>query len=225
MFGKLPVKRDFIAVNMPRSFLLVWEQWLQGGMSASKIALGHDWLPAYLSAPLWRFWLGPEICGLPVAGAFMSSMDGVGRHFPLTIFDCGEPDDLLAQPSDSANAVWYERIEDFLLSALEPETVYDNLLAGLEQLPRSNKTPAIAANSSIVELYRAKVCRSAHPEEQVEAFLAIQVERDRQKLNQQSVWWTIGGENYAPACIVADGLPDPNILTQMLTGKFQAEAT
>ena len=49
LYGKLPVKRDFVAVNTPRDFLLLWEEWLQGGVSASKISLGHDWLRAYLA--------------------------------------------------------------------------------------------------------------------------------------------------------------------------------
>ena len=92
LFGKLTAKRDFIAVCAPRDFLNVWEPWMQGGVSASRDTLGQEWRGAFLSAPIWRFWLGAEICGTTVLGAFMSSLDGMGRYYPLTLFACAEAD-------------------------------------------------------------------------------------------------------------------------------------
>ena len=65
LFGKLPTKRDFIAHQAPREFLDVWEPWMQGGISASRHELGDDWQQAFLTAPIWRFWLGAELCGAP----------------------------------------------------------------------------------------------------------------------------------------------------------------
>jgi type VI secretion system ImpM family protein len=51
LFGKLPAKRDFIAVSAPRSLLDVWEPWMQSGLSASRELLKGNWQQAYLSAP------------------------------------------------------------------------------------------------------------------------------------------------------------------------------
>ena len=61
LFGKLPARRDFIAVKAPREFLAAWEPWLQSAISSSRNELGKDWQPAFLTAPIWRFWLGEEI--------------------------------------------------------------------------------------------------------------------------------------------------------------------
>ncbi len=32
LYGKLPTKRDFIAMGAPRDFLNTWEPWLQEGV-------------------------------------------------------------------------------------------------------------------------------------------------------------------------------------------------
>ena len=48
--------------------------------------LGQAWAEAYNRAPIWRFWLGSDFCGEATIGAFMPSVDGVGRPFPLTVF-------------------------------------------------------------------------------------------------------------------------------------------
>ncbi len=134
LFGKLIAKRDFIAVNIPREVLLGWEAWMQSSIAASKHDLGQAWLKAYLEAPLWRFWLGEGICGVQVMGVFMSSMDGVGRHFPLTVFTFAGPGQGFAVPADGADPSWYEEAEDFLLSTLDAGEDYDLVLAGLAGL-------------------------------------------------------------------------------------------
>src|SRR5262249_28369685 len=91
LFGKLAAKRDFIAVAAPRAFLDAWEPWMQSSVSASQHSLGRAWHGAFLAAPIWRFWLGADICGTTVLGAFMSSLDGMGRYYPLTLFACADP--------------------------------------------------------------------------------------------------------------------------------------
>jgi len=225
LFGKLPSKRDFIAVNVPREFLSIWEVWLQGGVSASKIALGAQWLPAYLSAPLWRFWLGADICGMPVTGVFMSSVDGVGRHFPLTVFACADTSDAFLLPSDEGAGAWYESAEDFLLGMLEPGAAYDASLAALEALPLPARRPAPAADATVVRLFGASVVRSADVAEIVRGVEQLEAEGQRCQHLRQSVWWTIGGQDFAPAMVLAQGLPDPHILGAMLNGTFQAPET
>ena len=37
LYGKLPMKRDFISVSTPQAFLEQWEPWIQGGVAASRI--------------------------------------------------------------------------------------------------------------------------------------------------------------------------------------------
>ena len=40
LYGKLPAKRDYVAIGTPREFLAAWEPWLQGGVSTSRMSLG-----------------------------------------------------------------------------------------------------------------------------------------------------------------------------------------
>jgi type VI secretion system protein ImpM len=97
VFGKLPSKRDFVAVRAPRRFLNVWENWVQAGLASSREQLGTGWQEAYLNAPIWRFWLGAEIGGAATVGALMPSVDGIGRYFPLTVF-AAAPDGMIIDP-------------------------------------------------------------------------------------------------------------------------------
>src|SRR5262245_11063690 len=43
VFGKLPQKRDFVALNIPRAVLEPFETWLQSAVAASRNELKDDW--------------------------------------------------------------------------------------------------------------------------------------------------------------------------------------
>jgi type VI secretion system protein ImpM len=152
LFGKLSAKRDFISVNMPREVLLPWEQWLQSSIAASKNDLQAAWLNYYLQAPLWRFLLGEDICGIPVQGVFMPSLDGVGRHFPLTVFTFASAGLAFEAPSEAADQGWYEIAEDFLLATIDAGDDYDLVLQRLALLPEG----------TAAERAPAAECRTLH---------------------------------------------------------------
>src|SRR5579871_4576948 len=133
LFGKLPARRDFIAIGAPREFLNAWEPWLQSAISSSRHELGKDWQSAFLAAPIWRFWLGADICGRSVIGAFMSSLDGVGRYFPLTLFACADDDAAIPPPELNAQDDWFNVAEEFLLSTLEPGANFEDITARLAE--------------------------------------------------------------------------------------------
>jgi type VI secretion system protein ImpM len=135
LYGKVPAKRDFIAVRAPREFLNAWEPWLQAAISASRTTLGNDWQPAFLTAPIWRFWLGADICGRSVIGAFMSSLDGVGRYFPLTLFACADEDAAIPPPEYGAQDGWFDKVETFLMSTLDQGAQFETMTAQLGALP------------------------------------------------------------------------------------------
>ena len=135
LYGKVPAKRDFIALGAPREFLNTWESWLQAAISASRTTLGNDWQPAFLTAPIWRFWLGGDICGRSVIGAFMSSLDGVGRYFPLTLFACADDGAAIPPPEYGAQDGWFDRVESFLMSTLDHDAQFETMTAELAALP------------------------------------------------------------------------------------------
>ena len=159
LFGKLPAKRDFIALNAPSAFLAIYEKWLQGGLTASRLELGPRWQGAYLNAPIWRFWLGSAHAGQTVAGAFMPSVDGVGRYFPLTVFAATGA--TIPPPELDPQDGWFAAIEDFLLRALEPEASFEAVAQRLDALPLPNDQHLAAPPADMVRLSDGSIASAA----------------------------------------------------------------
>jgi type VI secretion system protein ImpM len=85
-FGKIPARGDFLRLGLPRDFTDGWDAWISLMLTTSRDTLGQNWLAIWLEAPIWRFALAPGVCGAGAAiGAWMPSVDRVGRYFPLTI--------------------------------------------------------------------------------------------------------------------------------------------
>ena len=132
VFGKLPARRDYVQHGVDRRLMQVFDPWLQACMAESKCNLGQRWLDAWLCAPIWRFWLGRRIAGVPVLGAMMPSVDGVGRYFPLCVLGAYED---LCRPHEDEQVPWFGKVESLMLNALAEGGTYEGLLAGLESLP------------------------------------------------------------------------------------------
>ncbi len=151
LFGKLPAKRDFIGMNASRRFLEAWEPWLQAGVAMSKQMLGDAWIETYNRAPIWRYWLGADFCGEAMIGAFMPSVDGVGRSFPLAIF-VGEGDASLAPPELEPNDAWFEAAEAILLEALEPGATLERIAEKVAGLPAPALEPRTTKDGGFEQL-------------------------------------------------------------------------
>ncbi|MCK2056103.1 type VI secretion system-associated protein TagF [Methylobacterium sp. 37f] len=217
LFGKLPAKRDFVAPNAPRDFLSLWEPWVQGGVAASRLALGENWQAAFLQAPIWRFWLGRELCGGIVLGAMMPSVDGIGRYFPLTLFARAEQGETILSPDLDPQEAWLDGIEEILLSALSPETSLDHLLAALSALGG----PATGAPTPPMEVVPLSPAgwATALPEGDVRAGLDRLCRADPGRAAAgSSIWWTLGGGGVAPRALAVPGLPAASLFATLLTG-------
>jgi type VI secretion system protein ImpM len=220
LYGKLPAKRDFVAANVSRRLLEVWEPWLQASVATSRQMLGEGWQNAYNSAPIWRFWLGAGFCGEAVLGAFMASIDGVGRHFPLTVF-ATEGDEALLPPERNPNDAWCEAAEAILLGALNHDSDYEGVAGAISTMsPPATVTRRSDAAGITLLKDGAVVVRDFGGEVAV-AFRAARRFAHRQAFAHQSFWWTIGGEGFSPAAISAMGLPAPTRFASMLTGSFK----
>ena len=221
LYGKLPSKRDFIAITTPREFLAVWEPWLQGGISASRMKLGAGWQEAFLRAPIWRFWLGAELCGGPVLGAIMPSVDGVGRYFPLTIFARADHGDDLPPPEIETYDAWLASAEDLLLSALSEETRFEALTAALEAFAGPSAPAAPPPSTEGLVRFRDGTVIGNVSSAQFGTVLADLRRLDHARLyGTATFWWTLGGEGFSPQVIVGRRMPDPYLYTGMLTGRF-----
>ncbi|EXJ10934.1 MULTISPECIES: type VI secretion system-associated protein TagF [Nitrincola] len=85
IYGKLPAHRDYVLLNLPESVEATLYDWLGPLLSEAQATLGYEaWLSAYLNA---------SPCGYAIAfqrpepmmyiGVMTSSVDAVGRYFPL----------------------------------------------------------------------------------------------------------------------------------------------
>jgi len=222
LYGKLPTKRDFVALGAPRDFLNAWEPWLQGGVSASQATLGERWQKAFLRAPIWRFWLGADLCGASTIGAFMPSLDKVGRYFPLTLFACADRGATIPPPEIDAQDTWFKSVEDFLISTLDPETTFETAVNNLGQLamPVQIELPRKSAADVLVH-HAATAVDQDDAKPFVELFGSLR-QADHEKIySGTTCWWTVGGEEFSPAAFCAKRMPDPFLFAAMLTGQFE----
>jgi len=218
LFGKIGAKRDFIAIATPRSFLEAWEPWLQAALSASRHQLGKDWQQAFLTAPVWRFWLGAAICGTTAVGAIMPSLDGVGRYYPLTLHAVADEGAALPPPDVDPQDEWFGQAEAFLLSTLDRVATFADISDALDRLG-APRLQAMVEGSPIISLgLHANAMTAA-----VEAFadaLSSLCAANPQIYAAASFWWTSGGEGFPPVALCCRGLPDPFHYSKMLTGEF-----
>jgi type VI secretion system protein ImpM len=224
LYGKLPSKRDFVALVAPRAFLGVWEPWMQSSVAASRQSLGQEWQQAFLTAPIWRFWLGAGLCGAPVAGAFMPSLDGVGRYFPLTVFACADEQADIPPPELNPQEDWFAAIEDFLLSTLEQETSFEAVTGALDALTApSDRLASPPADEPMVRT-KGVLAMPAGERPFSDLFASMRVADHADVYAAATFWWTIGGEGFAPLAIGAKGMPDPFLFADMLAGRLATES-
>jgi type VI secretion system protein ImpM len=214
LYGKLPSKRDFVAIRAPRAFLDAWEPWLQAAISSSRNDLGKDWQSAFLTAPIWRFWLGADVCGRSAIGALMPSLDGVGRYFPLTVFACAADGAGIAPPELDRHDDWFAAAETFLMSTLDQDTTFEVVSQRIDGLV----APAFASpdSGSAGDAIALKPGSDGFGE----AFRALRLQHHDKVYGSATFWWTIGGDNFLPVALSARHMPDPYIFSPMLTGQF-----
>jgi type VI secretion system protein ImpM len=215
LFGKLPPRRDFIAVGAPRRFLDAWEPWLQSAIASSRQALGKEWQSAFLSAPIWRFWLGEDICGTSVVGAFMSSLDGIGRYFPLTLFACADDGAAIPPPELDLQAQWFEACETLLLSALDDGASFEEIVARLEQSPIPAQDILCSKSTTLADVFG--VAESGFEN----VFRSIRAKDHHKVYSSSTFWWTIGGEGFPPVALCSKLMPDPYLFSAMMSGEFE----
>ncbi len=222
LYGKLPTKRDFIALGASREFLNAWEPWLQSGVSASQATLGEQWQKVFLRAPIWRFWLGADLCGVSTVGAFMPSLDKVGRYFPLTLFACADQGATIPPPEIDAQDAWFKTAEDLLISTLDHETTFEAAVQNLGQLAMPVQTKPLSKSTADLFLKRGATVAIQKDEPFTELFGSLRQADHDNIYSGTSCWWTVGGEDFSPMAFCAKRMPDPFLFAAMLTGEFTA---
>jgi len=221
LYGKVRSKRDFIALAVPREFLEVWEPWLQTSVSTSQHHLSHRWRDAFLSAPIWRFWLGAELCGRTVAGAIMPSLDGIGRYFPLTLAARSGEGTAIPPPELDGMEAWFEAAESLLLGALDQDRTFEALAAALERMPDPRFEPASPRMDGVTDIDGNTFAVALDRGRLAETLSAARVAAHSVAYASATFWWTSGGQDYPPLALLSRRLPDPALFAGMLTGRFE----
>lgn len=224
LFGKIGAKRDFIAIATPRSFLEAWEPWVQAGLSASRHQLGSGWQQAFLTAPVWRFWLGAAICGTTVTGAIMPSLDGVGRYYPLTLHAVTDENALLPPPAIDPQDEWFAQVEAFLLSTLDRVATFELISDSLDRLALPRLQPSPSNGSDVTTLGATGVGALSDVGAFAQSFTALAA-ANPQIHAAASFWWTAGGEGFPSMALACRGLPDPFHYSTLLTGDLGRTAS
>jgi type VI secretion system protein ImpM len=220
LFGKLPVKRDFIALFAPRDFLDAWEPWMQSSISASRQRLAERWQQAFLTAPIWRFWLGGEICGRTVLGALMASLDGLGRYYPLTIFGYADRGAAIPPPDLDAQDEWFVAAEDFLLRTLEKNIAFETVTSALDALAAPLQEPSGSAPENLTSLAPGAVAGTVEGGDFPAVFATLRAANHESTYAAASAWWTLGGDDFQPLALTCKGMPDPFLFANMLNGRL-----
>ena len=217
LFGKLGARRDFIALATPRSFLEAWEPWVQSSMAASRYQLGDRWQQAFLTAPVWRFWLGADICGTTVVGAIMSSLDGMGRYYPLTLHGIADAEAPVSPPDVDTLDEWFGMAEGFLLSTLAQDAIFEDISSRLDGLAAPPTRPLAPLDGSIVSLGERMAGMVIAGTDFATALSALRA-ASPEVYAAASFWWTVGGGDFPPLALSCRGLPDPYRYSTLLTG-------
>jgi type VI secretion system protein ImpM len=234
-YGKVPTHGDFVTRGLGRPFVEPWDRWLQGWLADGRNRLGPRFEEAFLRAPVWRYLLGPRLCGPNAwAGVLAPSSDRVGRAFPLTVALPVEADDDPFRLVDE----WSEGfllLERAALGLLDGSLALDRIeaelatLASIAPLPppyrppnlrwraRQAGQPADAVRVAIADVATPIVARDV-----VTAMLS-------DPAAPASFWWHTGLEGMEPAALFCRGLPAAGTLPPFLDGGwtdwgFEAQA-
>jgi type VI secretion system protein ImpM len=134
-FGKLPALGDFAHRRGNDRFNAMLDAWLQRALTASRAQLQDGWAHAYLGAPLWNFAFFPGVCGEELyAGVLMSSVDRVGRYFPLMVYTPVPYSRGLLRELQGG-APWYGYVQQALPQVLNTQFTHEQFEALLAAAP------------------------------------------------------------------------------------------
>jgi type VI secretion system protein ImpM len=121
-FGKIPATGDFVAWNLPRTFIDRWDRWMSMELRARPDE-------GELDPRAWRFVVPAGIFSdQPCAGVWRMSEDRVGRRYPFAIVRLGPPPD----PADP----WFDATAKLVRGAVDELRTFGWIGAQIPALPQ-----------------------------------------------------------------------------------------
>jgi type VI secretion system protein ImpM len=223
IFGKLPANGDFVSRRLPPDFLQHWDEWLQNVILCSKEQLGDEWLDFYLTSPIWRFVLSPNLIEQRAwGGVLMPSVDRVGRYFPLTLAAPLGAELNLPQVIERAEP-WFEALDQIALSVLEEDCDIEELDSRLSDLggpavePFERRTGAGQARQSKLAM-RTQILSVDNLPSILPFVLKNVLDAT---MRSYALWWTRGSDRVAPSMLVTEGLPPVQAFAAFLDGQWE----
>ena len=216
-YGKIPARGDFVARRLDPKFLKPLDEWLQRSIATSQRQLKDFWLTAYLDTPIWRFVMGPGLCGdVAVAGILMPSVDRVGRYFPLVLAaplpGCTAPVRLIETAKD-----WFARVERLALTSLDDGFDFDRFDSAMKALGMPAYDTALAADGAERSGFRIDL---SDEDQLADTFGTILDQVLVGFNNRFSLWWTTGSERVPGSLLIAPGLPAPQNFAAFMDGRW-----
>ncbi len=209
-FGKLQSHGDFVGRRLPPAMQQPFDAWLQAALLGSREQLGAQWVGVWAGSPVWRFALGPGVCG-PQAwlGVMMPSADRVGRCFPLVIASAPPVAPSLESCLGPLGG-WFGQLEELVLSSLDPAFHLDVFDAALLATARPHGppdagTPPFTFSPAVAHLEAGRMPPLA-----------------RASMAGTSAWWTDGSEHVSPSLARCMGMPAAAAFGAMLDGDWSA---
>ena len=155
----------------------------------------------------------------------MSSLDGIGRYYPLTLFACATPGNAIAPPDIDAHDQWFTAVEDFLLSTLDNKVAFERITDALEQLAAPAEHPRDSQPEGLWILKNGIVAGPLGNRSFSDLFALLRTANHSNLYATASFWWTVGGRDFDPFAFCCQRLPDPSLFTNMITGRINSAAT
>ncbi|MDR3435261.1 type VI secretion system-associated protein TagF [Telmatospirillum sp.] len=215
-FGKIPARGDFVTRRLAPAVVKPLDDWLQLSIATSRRQLGDDWLPTYLGTPIWRFILGPGVCGeTAMAGVLMPSVDRVGRYFPLVLAaalpGCVAPVRLIEDARS-----WFDMVEALALSSLDDIfdfEAFDEAAKALGMPPYETARDSRNGSGFRIELDGDGKLAETYGHILDQVLIGFH--------NRFSLWWTGGSDRVASSLLIAPGLPAPQNYAAFLDGLWE----
>ncbi|TWB13096.1 type VI secretion system protein ImpM [Nitrospirillum amazonense] len=221
-FGKIPARGDFVSRRLDPAIVRPLDEWLQASLATSQRQMGEAWLPSYLDTPVWRFVLGPGVCGdTAMAGVLMPSVDRVGRYFPLVLATplpgCVAPIRLI-----ESGRAWFDKVEDLALTSLDDDFNFDSF----DQAARVLGAPPYDTTRGPVEssAFRVGLANNGGASGRGALGGAYAELLDQVLIgfnNRFSLWWTTGSDKVASSLLISPGLPAPQNYAAFLDGRWE----
>jgi type VI secretion system protein ImpM len=232
LYGKLPTHGDFLRRRVADDFVAAWDPWLQECLADSRRVLGEKWLSIYLTSPVWRFALGPHVCGAaPAAGLLVPSVDRVGRCFPFALV-WQPPVELSTLEVAVRFQRGFERAERLLLDTLALDQFefadFDRRVMELAENFRHfhphdtvqlTKESASAAMPSKSRSWCIPLSAASALEAPAIRLFGGQLDAGSDPVG---LWWSDGSAVVNPSWLMTRGLPDPSRYSAMLDGDWTA---